>query len=248
MRKRIGIAIDYTIRIPNFIENYAALKKEIVEGAFADKVTQEDAELMEGADVSIDPEELKKQNEIDKSSYDYHMATDRELDQRNFWHELNETDPKAAKFYKEIEVPKANFDDEFDLTYKDYFYNVDHRFRFLQEYSYNLFGRGSVTNKADIELINTAQSKLFDVILIDRAPYGRKVGHTFAFLSRARLYIKGVEFVTSNEQYEQIKQQCVDVWDPKINREQAIGYSSQVNQPTEKFLNWLMGLEEKCKQ
>ena len=242
------MSIDYSIRIPDFVAAYNTLKSEIFVGAFAatEQMAKEAAAKTKSEDYNAEFEKadiaaIKENNKIIK---DESMLG---IDQRNYWNELNQTDPKAIEFYKTVVNPAVNLGKDFDLTYSKYFFNHDHRMKFLQDYSYNLFGTGQVTNKSDVELINIAQTKLCDVILFDRTPYARKVPNTFAFLSRAGLYVRSIQFTTSEDDIKQIKEGAVGVWDPKADESQCIDYPKKVGQPTQKLLDFFMGIEKKIK-
>ena len=166
VRKKIGIVLDYSIRVPNFKDCFTKCKAEIISGT----MSQEN----NGGDIA-------------KSAKDFSG--------RDFWIDLHKAGNESYSFYETCLVPEENFGPNFDYTYKKYFYNNEHRLKFLEDWSYNMFGQGSVSNPADIKLINICQSKVADVILIDRTTHSRKVANTLAFLSRAQLFVKGVEFV-----------------------------------------------------
>jgi hypothetical protein len=242
------MSIDYSIRIPDFVSAYNALKSEIFVGAFAatEQMVKEAAAKTKSGDYN---EEFEKAD-ITKVKENNKIVKEESLlgiDQRNYWNELNQTDPKAIEFYKNVVNPTANLGKDFDLTYSKYFYSHDHRMKFLQDYSYNLFGAGQVTNKSDIEILNIAQTKLCDIVLFDRTPYARKVPNTFAFLSRAGLYIRSVIFTTSEEDIKQAKEGAIAVWDPKADEAQCIDYPKKVGQPTQKLLEFFMEVEKKIK-
>lgn len=248
-RPRIAMSIDYALRIPDFATMYGALKKEIFVGAFAqtEQMVKEASKNVDQKNYSdefhrADIDNLAKNNAIKKTK-----AT-AGIDNRNYWNELNKTDKKAVEFYRNVISPQTNIGKDFDLSYTKYFYNNEHRMRFVQEYSYNLFGTGQVTNKADIDVLNTAQTKLCDVILFDRVPFARKVPNTFAFLSRSGLYIRSVVFVTSEEEIQDLKKGCIAVWDPKEDASQCIDFPKEVNKPTKKLLQFFMDVERSIKK
>lgn len=248
-RPKVVMSIDYSIRIPDFITIYSALKAEIFVGAFAqtEEMLKQASKNVNQSDFDsefskADIDQIKEKNKIIK---DQSML---KIDKRNFWNELNETDPAAVQFYKTTKTPTANVGGDFDLSYLKYFYNREHCLKFLQEYSYNLFGAGQVTNKMDVDIINTAQSKICDIVLFDRTPYARKVPNTFAFLSRSGLYVRSVVFVTSEKEIEELKKDAVGIWDPKVDVKQCIDFPKTANQPTQNLLEFFMDVEKKIKK
>lgn len=216
-RKAIGIVLDYSLRIPTFVENYKMMRQQISLGTAQ----------MSGA--TLDEEDL---------------ATTK----KSFWDDLREKDPKAAEFYETLPMPTDNMDLE-DISYRKYFYSPEHRIQFLTDWSYNLFGQGSVTNKVDVTLLNIAQSKLFDVVIIDRCTHTRKVGNTFAFLARAGLFPKQIIFVNSEDEIDEFAKQkhVLDVWNPFDNKDQIILPTAEYGQPSKNFLTWLEAQEKKTK-
>ena len=133
-----------------------------------------------------------------------------------------------------------------DITYRKYFYTPEHRIQFLTDWSYNLFGQGAVTNKVDINLLNVAQSKLFDVILIDRCTHTRKIGNTFAYLARTGVFCKEVMFISNEEELEALKEEeyILGIWNPFENKDQII-LPGKFGEPTKEFLLWLQEQEKK---
>lgn len=216
MRKQVGIVIDYSIRMPDFKESYLKLKEQILVGIPA-------GQHLDADDIKI----TKK------------------LDTRNYWNNLQNKDPKSVEFYTKCAIPDSNFGPDFDITYKKYFPNEEQRIKFLEEWSYNLFGQGALINKMDITLINTAQTKLFDIVLIDRATHTRKVPNTFAFLARSGIFTKQVLFVNNQKEMDQLHEDLFAVWDPYKDRNQIIEPIATYGQPTKPFLDWLMSLESK---
>lgn len=218
MREKIGIVIDYSVRIPDFISCYKQLKEQVTVGS-----------LQTAAGSRLDA------NALDESK-------------KSFWDELRDTNMAAVEFYERVPIPTANQGEDFDITYRKYFYNVEHRNKFLEDWSYNMFGQGSVTNKQDITLINIAQNKLFDIVLIDRCTHTRKVGNTFAFLARAGLFIKEIIFVTNDAEIEAMQKDYLDIWNPYQESKQVILPPTQYGKPTQEFLDWLMEAEKKIKK
>jgi hypothetical protein len=246
IRPKVIISIDYTIRIPDFISFYDALKAEIFVGAFAqtEEMVKQASTQVENKDFNeefakADINTIKENQKIEKD------ADTIGIDKRNYWNELNQTDPAAVAFYKATPTPVTNIGGEFDLSYGKYFYSREHLLRFLQEYSFNLFGTGQVTNKADTDIINTAQSQLCDIILFDRIPYARKEANTFAFLSRSSLYVRSVNFATNDDEIKALKEGAIAVWDPKADPTQCIDYPTKMGTPTKKLLDFFMDLEKK---
>lgn len=141
----------------------------------------------------------------------------------SFWENLHKTDPKAFEFYKTTESPTSDIED-IDITYRKYFYNDNHRYKFLEEYSFNLFGAGQITDKNIVQILNITQSKLANVYLIDRITTGRKIGNTFSFLGRSGLFIKGIEFVNTDKEIEKLgkNKKTALVINPFINPEHKL--------------------------
>ena len=221
VREKIGIIIDYSIRVPDFRGCYSKCKAEIISGAVSN----------DGVDLAR--EEVKKSGT-----------------NRDFWISLQEDGGDSYSFYEKTPGPQENFGSEFDYTHKKYFYNDEHRLRFLEDWSYNLFGQGSVTNVADINLINICQSKICDVVLIDRTTSLRKIPNTYAFLSRTQLFTKGVRFINTKEELESLVKsgEFLKIYDAVEDPSLAlIPGRSKIGEPSEVFLKWLMDLEKQIK-
>lgn len=215
-RKKIGIVIDYSIRIPDFINCYRSCKKEVIAGA-----------------AIVEEQALKQDNSG-----------------RSFWINLHKKNNEEYEFYETSPLPAENFGDGFDYTLKKYFYNEEHRLKFLDDWSFNLFGQGSVTNNADINLINICQSKLCDVILIDRVTHSRKIPNTLGFLSKASLFVKGIQFINKVEEIEKLEKDpsFLGIYDPfKNNSLVIVPGRTKIGEPSLNFLNWLMEIESKIK-
>jgi len=215
-RPKVGIVIDYTIRIPDFKECYHKCKSEIISGLMS-----QEGEAIE--------------------------AVAKDKSDRSFWVGLHQTDPKAYSFYETCLAPQENYGPGFDYTYKKYFYNNEHRIKFLEDWTYNLYGQGSVNNAADIKLINICQTKVCDVVLIDRTTHTRKVPNTLAYLSRTQIFIKEIKFISQIDELKALKTQYIDIYDPIEDNTKALTPSRALNQPSESFVEWLMGLEAKIK-
>ena len=220
MRKKIAITIDYVIRIPDFKECFTKCKTEIITGA----MSQENSSST--------------------------VKSFKDSMERDFWIGLHTTDAKAYSFYETCLAPKENYGPTFDYTYKKYFYNNEHRIKFLEDWSYNLFGQGAVINPADVRLINICQSKVCDVILVDRVTHARKVPNTMAFLSRSQLFIKGIEFINKTEELKERKEsgEFLDVYDPIVDFSKVLTSPIKTGETSEEFLNWLIKLENLTKK
>lgn len=211
-RKKIGIVIDYSIRIPNFKESYLKFKEQVLTGvASASNLLEEDI-----------------------------------LDENNFWEKEKKLYPEMIEFYSKTPVPSSNWEPGFDLTYTKYFFNKDHLSKFLEEWSFNLFGQGIIANKADINIINLAQSKLFDIVLLDVITHTRKVSNTFAFLSKSGLFVKEVRFVSVDE-LKELKKEFIGLWDPFSEENKVVENVNRFEKPTQKLLDWFMEIETKIK-
>lgn len=217
-RPAVGIVIDYTMRIPDFVKSYSEMRQQISIGNHQ----------LSGA--SLDREDLFETK-------------------KSLWDDLREKDPKAAEWYETTPMPTDHTAKDFDITYRKYFYTPEHRTQFLVDWSYNLYGQGSITNKVDVNLINVAQTKLFDVILIDRTTHARKTGNTFAYLGRTGAFVKEVRFISSEEEIESLKKEdhILDIWNPFTNPEQII-LPGKFGEPTKAFLEWLQLQEQRTKK
>lgn len=157
------------------------------------------------------------------------------------WVNLKTSNPKAFDFYSLMPNPKE--DENFDLTWRKYFYSPEHRLKFIHDWSYDLFGKGSAINSKDLINLNTAQKHLFDIVLIDRVPNTRKITSTFAYLSKIQLYPKEIIFVSKEEELIELRQKLFAIWDPFTDKEQII--KTEKTQESKKLLDWLMDLEKK---
>lgn len=211
-RPRVGIVLDYSLRIPNFKESYLKFKEQILVGvASASNLEEEDI-----------------------------------LDENNFWEKEKKLYPEMIEFYSKTPIPNSNWEPGFDLTYTKYFFNKDHLSKFLEEWSFNLFGQGIIANKADINIVNLAQSKLFDIVLLDVITHTRKVANTFAFLSKSGLFIKEVKFISEGE-LKSLSKEFLAIWNPFSEESKVIENVGKFEKPTQKLLDWFMGLEAKLK-
>lgn len=209
-RERIGIVLDYGIRIPQFKETYLKFKEQVLVGMTA-------GQHLDQADI---------------------------IDENSYWAKAIKADPTIADFYAKQPIPASNYGDDFDITLKKYFMNNEHRLKFIEEWSFALYGQGAPTNKADITVINTAQSKLCDIVLIDRTTNARKIPNTFAFLSRSGVFVKEVVFTNTEDEIEAVKKTCIAVWDPFKDPKQILTPGAKFGQPTEKFVEWFIEQEK----
>lgn len=205
-RNKIAIFIDYSIRIPNFLQAYKNFKLEI----FSDKNT------------NIDFEDELVKNDV-----------------RQFW-QLQLQNPEIEMFYfkKELKMPKTDYEVK-NLGIESFFYNEEHVSRFLEDYSYNLYVDCLVPNRNDLNIINVAQSQLFDIVLVDEITTKRKVSNTLFFLSKNTVYPQTIIFLDKGQVLNE--DNYVAIWNPKKNSEQINADKSDI------FLNWFMDLEKKFK-
>ena len=146
--------------------------------------------------------------------------------------------PEIENFY--ISKNVDNIDDiNLKGKFETYFYNQEHLNKFLEDYSYNLYSDCIVPSNKDIELINICQDRLFEVVLIDQIHSKRKIGNTFFFLSKVRVYPRNVIFLRPNQQIN--KDNFFAIWNPLENE-------NHFNDNSDNFLNWLQDLEKKVKQ
>lgn len=150
-----------------------------------------------------------------------------------YW-QLQMADKEIEKFYMNAKL----LDNDYDYCsggFASYFYNIDHFVKFLDEYSYNLYTDCEVPNKQDIDIINIAQTELFDVVLIDTYVSRRKKSHTFYYLTRNSVYPKSIVFLNDTDVLDG---EYIGVWNPKFNKDQRNGKGNK------SFLDWLKLLEE----
>ena len=213
-RPKIGIVIDFSIRIPELKETFLKFKEQVLVGmASGQHLDQEDV-----------------------------------VDENNYWTQAVKADPSIADFYAKVAIPATNSGADFDITLRKYFMTNEHRLKFIEEWSYALYGQGTITNKADVTVINTAQSKLCDIVLIDRCTNGRKVPNTFAFLARSGMFIKEVVFTNTEDELNEVKKGLNACWDPFTDPKQVINAGAKFGQPTQSFLDWIMEEEKQFKK
>lgn len=213
-RKRLGIFIDYALRIPSFTKSYFTFKQAM----FADKVDE------------FEVENKSEENDLEE------LASMTDLS-RFFWKkELENSD--IEDFY----VKKTFEEDDYTLKnsdFKEFFYNEEHWKKFIEDYSFNIYGDADVPNKKDIDLLNITQSHLFDVILIDEYYATRKKLNTFFYLAKIRVCPQAVLFLGPGQNIDE--KSYYGIWNPKVNKDQENkeGYGE--------FENWLKELEANLK-
>lgn len=150
---------------------------------------------------------------------------------RDFWkEEIKKKEVEA--FYMPL---NPNEDDYENKDFRKYFYNEEHFFKFIEDYSFALFSDGTVPNNKDVDMINIAQKHLFDVVLIDEYLSTRKKLNTFFYLSKIRVTPQSIVFLKEDELLDETE--FLAVWNPKKNKD-------QVNGPNlGEFENWLKELE-----
>ena len=189
-RKRIGIFIDYALRIPPFNKVYKNFKQSI----FTEETEQFEIESNTNESPELGITDLS----------------------RFFWRKELEN-KKIEDFYlkkkfegDDLELRNSDF--------KEFFYNEEHWKKFIEEYSFNLFADAEVPFKKDVELLNIVQTHLFDVILIDDFFSKRKKSNTFYYLSKIRIVPQAVLFLGPGQKIN--KDTYYGVWNPKENKEQ----------------------------
>lgn len=206
-RKKIGIYIDYSIRIPALQESYTLFKNALFKDTY----------------------NLNKIND-EKNSINNNVTF--------YWSEQMR-DKDIMMFYSKNDPRKIN-NSEVKESFQELFFNEEHYRKFLDEYSFNLYSDSNVASKKDIDIINIAQSELFDITLIDDIISPRKISNTFYFLSKNRLFPQSVLFI--HEKQELNKSSYFAIWNPKEDKSQRNEDKSEV------FLNWMKELEQKNKQ
>lgn len=213
-KKKVAIFIDYCIRVPNFEQAYSAFKNFLFQDTFGlqtDTETANDEEFKDTATVK---------------------------DPIRFYWQAQLEDINVMNFYIKQNVSKIN-NIELKGDFQKYFFNEEHFKKFIEDYSFNLYSDGFVPSKKDLQLINICQGQLFDVYLFDRVYTSRKVPNTLHFISKNTLFIKSINFIGYNEEFN--KEDFIGVWEPEMNKEQINKEGSDV------FLNWLKDLEAKNK-
>lgn len=227
IRPRVGIIIDYTIRIPDFTTCYNKFKEMVLIGL------KGESDLYFGKRVS-----KKKKQEIVELKQ---QAT-------NFFDTLEKTDSKAYDFYLHIPNFTNTIPVDFDITYKKYFYNNEHRLKFLESWSFNLYGQGTPINRSDLHVLNTAHSQLCEIILIDRITTIRKIPNTYTYLGRCGLYAQELHFCYNEEELNKIKETLTYYWDPFMNQDQVMLSFEDFTKSTPKFLDWFKEIEKEIQE
>lgn len=159
-------------------------------------------------------------------------------DVRFYW-QRQTMKPEVEEFYVKVKLPE----NDYDLRGKDlskFFFNEEHYLKFMDEYSFNLYGDCEVPNLGDIDVLNIAQRDLLEVVVVDRYQSRRKISNTFFFLSKNRIYPQAVMFLGQGQELN--TENYFAIWDPSLN-------DSQINaQKDKKFLNWFMDLEKKINE
>lgn len=194
-------------------------------------------------DYSLRIPSFKESYEIFKSSlFKDNLETTFEdeltLNDPRFYWQRQVANPEILKFYM-----SKNFE-KIDNTkvlgkFQEYFFNIEHYSKFLEEYSFNLYADCQVPSMSDINYINVSQSQLFDVILVDRYENSRKINNTFFFLSKLRIYPQTVTFLSPSQELK--TENYLGIWDPMTNTDQINMENST------SFLEWLKELEKQVK-
>jgi hypothetical protein len=130
-------------------------------------------------------------------------------------------------------------------TLKKYFFCKEDIKRFLQSWSFALFAQANSLKKINVDFVNVCQSKLCDVVLIDKISNSRQVPNTLAFLSKGRLFFKELKFVKSNLELKKYKRELFDLYNPtEVFIDKKVDYTLEEN----KFLDWLKELEVKLEK
>lgn len=220
-RERIAVFIDYAIRIPNFNKTYTHFKNAIF--------NNNEGEYDLDAEVNRDDEEEEKIERPEENILPDAF--------RFFWSKELEN-PEVESFYSKKTVEK----DDYELkgsNFKEYFYSESHWMKFMEDYSFNLYGDAELPYKKDIDLLNIAQTHLFDVMLVDEFYTTRKKSNTFFYLSKIRITPQGVVFLGPGQQLNEAS--YLGIWNPKKDSEQMNkeGFGD--------FEIWLKSLEQQIK-
>lgn len=214
-RKKVGIYIDYSIRIPSFKQSYTLFKESLFKDHYG---------LSKVVDEEFTEKEIKSNLQNDNIRF--------------FW-DNQMKDKDVTMFYSKLSPSKIK-DREVVKTFSNWFYNEEHYRKFIDEYSFNVYSDCEVASKKDVDIINIAQSELFDITLIDEVISPRKISNTFHFLSKNRLFPQSVLFLY--EKQELNKDSYFAIWNPKENLKHRNADKSEL------FLNWMKDLETKNKQ
>lgn len=143
------------------------------------------------------------------------------------WIDLKRNNEKEWMFYVKTPVPVE--DENFDLTWSKYFYNQEHKRKFMEDFAFNLYNQGGVISKADVNNLNLMQTHRCDVYLIDRTHFSRKLMNTYSFLSRSGLITKGLIFVASDEEIQGLEKEFIGIYNPYKNKPQTIFQPTKKN-------------------
>lgn len=198
-RKKIGIFIDYAIRIPNFQESYSIFKKEILKDKY---------------DLRAAVTEEEKESDTSKNNI-----------VSFYWEKEFEKDSNCLLFYAKTEPDKI-VDKDTNNSIRNLFYCEDHYNKFIEDYSYNIYSDAKVTSKKDIDIINIAQAELFDITLIDEVISPRKISNTFYFLAKNRLFPQSVLFIHPVQKLN--TKSYYAIWNPKEKKNQVNEEGSNV--------------------
>ncbi len=196
---------------------------------FKDCYTSMKKQILTGMDVAI--EENRK-----------------DISERDFWSTLHSKDVEGYTFYETALPPQENWGIGFDYTWRKYFYNEEHLKKFLEDWSFNLFGQGLVPKKEDVNLFNICQSKVCDVVLLDKCTHTRKVPNTLAYLSKLGLFFKEIRFITEKE-LEELKtsKEFLEIYDASKDASKALIPANEPRKPSTSLLEFLMKIEKKNK-
>lgn len=162
----------------------------------------------------------------------------KEGDTRFYWKKQMENS-EVEKFYMKMKAPE----DDYEMRSREmssFFYNEEHYKMFLDDFSFNLYTDCKVPNSQDIDIVNIAQTQLFEIVMIDEYQSKRKISNTFFFLSKNRLYPQGVMLLNEGQKINE--ENYLGIWNPKTNKDQLNEQGSKL------FLNWFMELEKKEKE
>lgn len=144
--------------------------------------------------------------------------------------------PDVEKFYLSKTAPEDDMN-MCGIDMSKYFFNEEHYTRFMDEFSFNLYVDCKNPLKKDIDLINIAQQKLFDVTLVDTIRSRRKIINTFFFLSKSTIFPQSVLFLSPGQNLN--PDNYIGIWNPSSDDKQRnIG---------DNMLEWLMALEKQIK-
>ena len=150
------------------------------------------------------------------------------LPSNDYWQKLR-NDVQKIKFYETCPVPSLK-DENFDYTFKKYFYNEEDRLKFFEDYNFELYGKGELVTKKIVDYINITQSKLCDVYLYDRLHNSRKSLTTFNWLAKNNLQVKGVIFISPNDSFKDLNNDAICIYDPYTNNNQFMHYNKGNNE------------------